>query len=303
MTSLSARFSKNASQEALNAEIIKSGYVIIEQLLDMDSLKKLHRELEPYFAKTQKCAGEFYGYNTTRISSLIVKSAVCREMATNPLILGIMHHVLGRYCDKFQLNLTQGIRIFPGERAQVMHPDDAMFPFSFEARPENFQFMINAFWAYDDFTAENGATRIAPGTHKKPWNPGEVIPQERVLTAEMAAGSVLAYVGSVVHGGGANRTRDQHRTGVVFSYNLGWLRQAENQYLAVPPHIVKDLSPELQELCGYAIHRPNVGWYEGRDPRELLRGELEPFARTEEFIHEEHQEAMRRYYASVGSVG
>ncbi len=84
----------------------------------------------------------------------------------------------------------------------------------------------------------------------------------------MSAGSVFLYSGSVLHSGGENRS-DQARLGVNLTYTLGWLRQEENQYLSCPPHIAKDLDPELQELLGYTQGNYALGYYsdpEGRNP-------------------------------------
>jgi hypothetical protein len=78
-------------------------------------------------------------------------------------------------------------------------------------------------------------------------------------------------LGSVLHGGGANVTEDQTRVGLAFGYTLGWLRQEENQYLAVPPEVAKGLPIELQRLIGYCEHAPLLGWTEGQDDA-LFRG-------------------------------
>jgi ectoine hydroxylase-related dioxygenase (phytanoyl-CoA dioxygenase family) len=136
--------------------------------------------------------------------------------------------------------------------------------------------MVNALWAYDDFTIENGATRVVPGSHRAPIN--REPPEESIGYAEMPRGSVLLYLGSVLHSGGANRST-RPRTAITMSYALGWLRQAENQYLAVPPALARTLPAALQKLIGYSIHAPNLGWYEGQDPGVVLeRGFVDTLA-------------------------
>jgi ectoine hydroxylase-related dioxygenase (phytanoyl-CoA dioxygenase family) len=152
--------------------------------------------------------------------------------------------------------------------------------------------MINCMWAVDDFTAENGATLLVLGSHK--W-PRDRRPEAHEITqGEMPKGSVLIYFGSLLHGGGANCTA-RPRTGIVISYCLGWLRQAENQYLAVPPDIARTLPDELQRLLGYFVHEPNLGCVEGEDPIRLLKdGRFAPAA-FREFIPKEVQPALEEH--------
>lgn len=203
--------------------------------------------------------------------------------------MGVTDHILSRNCDSFQINLTQGIRINPGEKAQIIHPDSALFPIS----NKPFEFQINAIWAYSDFTKENGATRIVPGSHK--WEEGREPRPEEITCAEMPAGSVLIYAASLLHGGGANVTSTS-RTGIAISYCLGWLRQSENQYLSYPPHIAKNFSEPLQRLIGYNVHRPNLGWVNGHDPITLITGENKEHLGAEDFLTPQQQELLKEYH-------
>ncbi len=196
---------------------------------------------------------------------------------------------LGPNCDSFQINLTQGIRINPGERAQIIHPDSALFPISHKP----FEFIINALWAYSDFTKENGATQIVPGSHK--WEEGRQPTPEEITYAEMPAGSVLIYAASLLHGGGANQTYAP-RTGIAIGYCLGWLRQSENQYLSYPPPIACTFNEQLQRLIGYNVHRPNLGWVHGHDPITLLNGENNEHLGAEDFLTPEQKELLKEYY-------
>ena len=143
---------------------LDDGCIVIEDVLDAGQVADLTAELAPHFDEVPNCAGDFYGYVTKRLSGLIGKSRACQSMAINSSILGVMDHFLLKGCREYQLNLTQAIQIGPGEPAQVIHRDDLMFNF---AHPE-FEAMINTMWAVDDFTAENGATHVVPGSHKWP---------------------------------------------------------------------------------------------------------------------------------------
>jgi ectoine hydroxylase-related dioxygenase (phytanoyl-CoA dioxygenase family) len=129
------------------------------------------------------------------------------------------------------------------------------------------QVVLNTMWALDDFTEENGATLVVPGSHR-------TAPEQRpddaaAVPATMPAGSVMLYSGTVWHGGGANRTSER-RLGVILEYVVGWLRAQETHVLAVPPEVVRTLPERLQELLGYNIYPPFLGYVDGRHPRRTL---------------------------------
>ncbi len=202
-----------AGLAAINEILERDGCVVIEDVINAQQVADVAAELAPHFDEVPNCAGDFYGYVTKRLSGLIAKSRACQSMAIHPEILGVMDHFLLKGSRGYHLNLTQAIQIGPGEPAQVIHRDDLMFNFT---HPE-FEAMINAMWAVDDFTAENGATHVVPGSHKWPLD-RQAQPHEEAQGV-MKRGSVLIYLGSLQHGGGANRT-DRPRTGIVHSYSL-----------------------------------------------------------------------------------
>lgn len=275
----------------------RDGCVVIENVLSGSGLKQLKAELAPHMEATPNCKGDFYGHKTKRVSSLIAKSKICQEIAVEPTILQVMDHFLLKGCREYQLNLTQAIRIGAGEPQQLMHPDDPLFPF---VHP-GYESMINCMWAVDDFTFENGATNLVPGSHA--WPRSGILPERKpeldeITYGVMPAGSVLIYFGSLLHSGGANKTQVS-RTGVVMSYCLGWLRQSENQYLAVPRELAARLPERLQKLLGYFVHMPNLGQVEGRDPVELLRGESVVNAGFEEFLPAELQPLLDEHRLKV----
>ena len=241
-----------------------AGAVIIEGAVDQLAAQAAAFELEPYLRRTPVGEGAFYGTATRRCGALVKKSDTLAQWAVHVHVLNIMNRVLGGNCERFQLNATQGIRIEPGEGAQFLHRDEELFPVVPNLSPR-IELMVNAIWALTPFTAENGATRIVPGSHKWPLDRepqvGETVP------ACMAPGDVVLFLGSVLHGGGANRS-DAPRTGAVFSYSLGWLRQTENCVLSVPWEDACQLPIRLQELLGYQVHRPSLGWVEGVDPKD-----------------------------------
>lgn len=264
------------------------GYVILENAINKNSIKQLHKELEPHFTKRAVSNAHFFGFNTKRIEALFSKSKAVQNMATNSHVLDIVDHILGGHCDSFQINLTQGIRINPNEKAQILHPDSAMFPIP----NKPFEFMVNALWAYSDFIKDNGATIIVPGSHK--WVEGREPQPHEITYAEMKQGSVLIYAASLLHAGGANVTNEA-RTGIALSYCLGWLRQSENQYLSYSIEEARQFSPALQELIGYNVHKPNLGWVHGHNPLDLLLGVDNSEVGAEDFLTDEQNHLLEAY--------
>ena len=183
-------------------------------------------------------------------------------------MLGALDRVLGDHATSYQLHLTQVIDIGPEEPAQPVHRDQWAFDF-FEF-PAGFEVECHTMWALSEFTEENGATRVIPGSHT--WADRLRPDTADTIAAEMPRGSVLLYVGSLYHGGGANRS-DAPRRGINVGYTLSWLRQEENQYLACPPEVARELAPELARLVGYQRGAYALGYFgDLRDPMEALHG-------------------------------
>lgn len=249
------------SVDSVVDELDRNGYAIVENVLDPDEVAAGRAELSRILDATPLGRNDFEGHLTRRIYALFAKTRFFDGPATHPLLLGVLDRVLGTY----QLSAPTGIEIGPGEVAQVLHHDDAIYPI---ARPHQ-ELVLNTMWPLDDFTKANGATRIIPGSHT--WEPGrQPQPDPRTFAAEMPAGSVMFYTGSVLHGGGANTT-DKPRLGVILEYVVGWLRPQENHLLAVPRDVVATLPERLQELLGYNISPPFIGYVDGRHPRRVLQ--------------------------------
>ena len=244
----------------------RDGAVIYERLLGGEIMDRIGAELDRYLERSHLGEGEFWGFKTKRVGALVAKSRTFAEcIAPHPAVLAVMELLLGPRCDRFQLHVTQSVNIGPGESEQILHRDDGLLPFVHPGP----QALCNTMWSLTDFTPENGATRVIKGSHL--WD-DERVPTEddEIVQAVMPPGSCLIYVGSVWHGGAANRTTDQWRNGMICGYSLGWLRQEENQYLAVPPAVAKDLPEHVQHLIGYKIHGGFLGWVEGHDPHVVL---------------------------------
>lgn len=279
-----------ASLDTALSQLRSNGYAIIERLVSDDLIDAVCAELEPWFGATPHCQGDFYGWNTTRLGSVLVKSPASHALVLNELTLAVMHEVLGPSCDWFQLNLSQGVRIHPGERQQVPHRDEEMWP----CAKNGVEYLVNVMWALSDFTAANGATLVWPGSHRSTLD--RQVASSDAIVAEMPRGSALLYLGSVTHCAGANRS-DAPRTGLILSYCLGWLKQYENAFLAYPPAVAKHFPAEIRDLLGYRIHRPNLGGYEGQDPAVLFETSSRSLAAVDAVppaIARELQEYYRR---------
>jgi ectoine hydroxylase-related dioxygenase (phytanoyl-CoA dioxygenase family) len=183
-------------------------------------------------------------------------------------VLGTLDEVLGDHTTNYQLHLTQVIDIGPGEPAQLVHRDQ--WAFDFFPFPKGYEVECHTMWAMSDFTDENGATRVIPGSHR--WEDKLRPDPSETVGAAMPKGSVFIYVGSVYHGGGANRS-DAHRLGINVGYTLAWLRQEENQYLACPPDVARELPVELAKLVGYSRAAYALGYFgDLQDPLEAVHG-------------------------------
>jgi ectoine hydroxylase-related dioxygenase (phytanoyl-CoA dioxygenase family) len=241
--------------------LMQDGYVVVTGMMDPAGVQAARDDLDRVLSATRTGRNSFEGYDTQRVYALFAKTRTFDAVATDPLLLGVLDQVLGHY----QLSAPVGIRIGPGEKAQILHRDDSIYPVP-EPHPP---LVVNTMWPLDEFTAENGATRLVPGSHQ--WEPGRAPgPADRVEQAIVSPGSAMFYLGSLWHGGGANDT-GKPRLGVILEYAAGWLRQQENHCLAVPREVAARLPERLQELLGYNIYPPFVGYVDGSHPRKVLR--------------------------------
>lgn len=246
--------SVNSSIGDILSIVHRDGAVILKDALSADEVAEVLSEVSPYIEATDDGHDEFSGFQTTRTGALVARSPACRELITNSLVMAACEDFLKPYCARFQLHLTQVIRIKPGQKKQSVHRDR----WAWGAYLKGVEPQLNTIWAMTDFTEENGATQVVPGSTD--WPDDHRPAPEEIAYAEMTKGSVLIYTGSVFHGGGHNRS-DHDRIGINITYTLGWLRQEENQYLSCPPEIAATLDPELQALVGYAMGSYALGYY------------------------------------------
>ncbi|HVN84657.1 MAG TPA: phytanoyl-CoA dioxygenase family protein [Candidatus Binatia bacterium] len=261
------RLSANASSADVAAALAADGCAVVEHVVPRGLLDRAREELQPYLDATPVGPDAFSGRRTRRTGGLIGRSATCRELVMHPLVLGTVGAVL-QHATTFQLHLTQVIAIGSGEPGQPIHRDQ--WAFDFFPFPSGYEVQCNTLWAMTDFTAANGATRLIPGSHR--FADRLEFGHDACEAAEMPAGSVLFYTGALYHGGGAN-TSNEARIGVNITYAVSWLRQEENQYLAVPADIARTLPEPLLRVMGYARGAYALGYVDDlRDPLDVLLG-------------------------------
>jgi ectoine hydroxylase-related dioxygenase (phytanoyl-CoA dioxygenase family) len=269
----------DVSPDVIVEALTTDGALIIDRVLDDAGIAKVRGEVDPYIDATGYGRDAFSGFKTTRTGALVARSPACRELIMHPLMLAACDGFLLPACDRYQLHLTQVIRIRPGQPKQPLHRDKlAWGGYLTGIEPQ-----LNTIWAMTDFTRANGATQVVPGSPS--WPDSRRATPEEVGYAEMERGSVLVYSGSVIHAGGENTTAED-RIGINLTYCLAWLRQEENQYLSCPPHIAQTLDPKLQTLLGYAMGSYALGYFspplppgegpEGVPPQFALGEKVQP---------------------------
>lgn len=252
----------DALRQAHVERIRRDGFTIVENaiapaLIDalQAALGRLERELD-----ARPAGNGFEGHKTVRIYNLLAYGAPFTEVPVHESVLPIVEEILDPGC---LISSLSSIAINPGEVAQPIHADDMVIPL---AKP-HIPIVCNSMWALTDFTAENGATRLVPGSHLKD-NPVLGGKYDSV-PGEMPQGSVLIWDGALWHGGGANQT-DQRRTGIAMNYCAGFIRQQENQQLGLQPALVKTFSPRLQELVGYGVYKGLIGHIDKQSAAQIL---------------------------------
>jgi ectoine hydroxylase-related dioxygenase (phytanoyl-CoA dioxygenase family) len=254
-----------AELDAHVERMARDGYTIVEDAIEpalVDDLARAVDDLERELG-IRPAGNIFEGTRTLRVYNLLARGKVFERIPVHDRVLPIIEKVLDRGC---LVSSLSSIGILPGETAQPIHADDQLIPLP---KP-HVSIICNTMWAITDFTAENGATRLVPGSHRADRNP-ELGVAHPTIAAEMRRGSVLVFDGSIWHGGGANTT-DHRRTGIAMNYCAGWLRQQENQQLGIPLDIARDFDPRLRKLCGFGLYRGLLGHIDKCSPADLLDG-------------------------------
>ena len=254
-------FPPEANIVEVNNALDEAGCVLVSGLIGSDKRSAIVSELAQHMEAARVIddddPNEFYPGRTRRVTALLARS----ESVTNELVA---HQMTRDVCDRFllptgefgyQLHVTAALEVGPGARKQILHREEDSFTFFDLPRPN---LIVASMWAMSNFRADNGATLLVPGSHQ--WDKDRQARPEEIVKAEMSAGSVLFWLGGLLHGAGANTTNDW-RYGVILTYSAGWVRQEENQYLDIPEERLAVLSPEVRRLAGFEMYR-GLGLYD-----------------------------------------
>jgi ectoine hydroxylase-related dioxygenase (phytanoyl-CoA dioxygenase family) len=248
--------------------LAEDGYAVIEAAIGPDEIARLRAELAPHLQGRLMGRNDFEGYRSERVYRLLAKAPSVARLIEHPAVL----EVVGKFLHpSFLLSAALAVSLHPGETPQGYHQDDALGAPPPPRAPQG----VSTIWALDEFTGQNGATEVIPGSHRWDRVPrsdewGELEPLGRKLL--LRPGSVAVFPGTLYHRSGANRSRGK-RLGLTIQYCQPWLRQLENLMLATPPELAARYSTRIQELVGYSLVAGTfVGYVDGRHPRKLIPG-------------------------------
>jgi len=246
--------------EAALGQLREEGYVILKNLLSGDEVGALRENVLGLMGPPGR--NSFEGFNTQRIYGLLGRTLSCNPLVEHPLVLDLLDRLL---LPNYLLSQLVAINILPGEKPQLLHHDDALYPVP---RPRA-ALSAATIWAMDDFTGENGATQVIPRSHL--WGNRSATPEElkTQIPVVMPAGSVVFFLGTLWHGGGTNRTQ-QSRLGITAQYCEPWCRTVENFGLSTPAARARLCSKDMQRMLGYSIHSVLMGYVDGMHPKRLL---------------------------------
>jgi hypothetical protein len=250
-----------AEVERLLSVVDEQGFVILHDLISHEVIDRIRRESRPFLEYDGR--NEFEGFKTRRIYSVIEKTLACNPLIEHPLVLALLDRILQ---PNYLLSQLQVIEVLPGEVRQPLHHDDGFYPLARPRKPIGAALI----WALDDFTADNGATLVYPGSHRWGDVPATEIDTSQLVPAVMPAGSAVFFVGTLWHCAGPNHT-DAPRLAATTQYCEPWARQQENYSLAISRARAKQCSDRIQSLLGYSMQFPFIGFVDGRDPKRLLR--------------------------------
>jgi ectoine hydroxylase-related dioxygenase (phytanoyl-CoA dioxygenase family) len=238
--------------------LMRDGYVIVERALSDDACDAVRAECSRLLSAPGRNA--FEGFKTQRLYNVLAKTRVFDDMIDHPRLLALLDRL---FEPNYLLSQAQAINIHPGEDAQQLHFDDSFYKIP-RPRPA---LAASVIWAIDAFTADNGATAIVPGSHT--WGAATMPTPEQTIPCVMPAGSMVVFLGTFWHGGGANRS-SRDRLAFTNQYCAPWLRTQENFFLEVPREVVRTLRPALQSLLGYSVYPPFMGMVDSMHPKRVL---------------------------------
>lgn len=251
------------SPDDVAAATLRDGAAIVTGLATASMVDQIAADLRENLDRLgYRSKRKFSGFHTNRNHFVLVESPRSAELIAHDMVMGVADAILLRHCESYRIGSITAIEVCPGQGVQNFHRDDCIYPIQVPGMEK----LISCIWAITDFTEENGATRVIPGSHRH-IGMGESLDTSHSEQAVMPKGSVMFYLGSTLHGAGEN-LGDSSRIGLINTYSLGWLRQEVNQFLNVPFEIARTYSERMRALLGYTTHDrfgDRLGKYYGPD--------------------------------------
>ncbi|KRO48885.1 MAG: hypothetical protein ABR75_03010 [Acidimicrobiia bacterium BACL6 MAG-120924-bin43] len=250
---------KHNSLTEILAVLAQDGGVIVHNMLTPQVVANLLNELAPQSEASHvgpksdnENVNHFWGQQTKRFTRLAQRSQTfADEVLVHPTLTGVADVLLKPSCASYWMNTGQMMIVMPGGAPQYMHRDSDDWPAM--CSPASPSCQISCMFALSDFTAENGATRVAPGSHS--WSDfSRQATDDEITQAVMPAGSGMIYLGKTLHSAGANKTVNDARYGMHLSYVLGWLTPEEAGCLGVTEDRAKTFTKQQQQLLGYRCY-------------------------------------------------
>lgn len=261
------RFSANTSAAEIAASLSEDGVAIVEKLLGEATVDELWAHLAPVFEAQVPGGGAFFGGRMKKASGLFARGrAFSDHLLTNPLVNDVAQRILGKSADHYRVNVSGATEIWEGGTEQFLHREIDIFHPYIRYSPDMPEYILFMMFSVSEFTSQNGATRLVPGSHR--WPASRTAEPDEITQAEMPRGSVVFWLGKTIHALGANRTPEPRRS-MAFAFSAAWLAQEENQFVAVPPEEARQLSREAQQLLGYRA-TDRLGWVGGKNSECLL---------------------------------
>jgi len=242
-------------------ELRTRGYTIVEDVLDHAQIEAAKAALEAIFEREKEIGPQRRWHNSTyKVAYMLPqKDPLFLSLCLNPRVLPLMHLLLGENCVLGSLN---GLSMTPGGEAQKLHLDQS------ETVPGTVLY-INALHTLDDFTRENGCTRVVPFSQDRPLQRGIDTAQyeAEAIYLEAPAGSLIAYNGGLWHAGSRNTT-DRPRRALHAFFHRPWVRPQWDYPRSLAPDVIDSMSEEQKRLFGFYARPP---WYDYRTD-EVVHG-------------------------------
>lgn len=220
-------------------QIRSEGFVLLRDMMTPERVETLREALDKVYRDEAQVPRQTAEKGCLRGYNLVRRDARFREALQEPAMVEIVDELLGNNCI---LHSFESRSALPGGGFQSLHRD---MPYI-----EKIPLSINIVWMLDDFTEENGATRVVPRSHLRTEGPEPNKVYEDEFLAVAPAGSIVMFDTKTWHGGGHNRT-DKIRRAFHVHYCRSWVKPQRDHPRSMDAESLKGASPLLIRLLGY----------------------------------------------------